>query len=235
MRSLAILLLALCGAGCAHPEARREPNKPPPTLVNSLVAAHKVDLATVVRPARSTSAERIAQMSALKFPGFPHPDGSPDPSLGPTWTIDVSDGSIVLFDGTYYSDAYLYLGLPEDVYFIAHEDFADFRIHPQGEIEPNVQIETNASTTKSLLVDCRVNPMSQNQTLTFQFEQSSGWGFPWVNKAIVTPSGGHVFYGISPITWDGGIPTWTYIRLQPTPESSSGGWQFFGCELTFSP
>jgi len=71
------------------------------------------------------------------------PQGTPAPMT--SWNINVSNGSVVLNDGTYELDAFLYFGLPDDVYFQGIQSFADFAIHPPNTIEPNVQIEAESS------------------------------------------------------------------------------------------
>jgi len=152
-----------------------------------------------------------------------------------SWDINVSNGTIALNDGAFASDALLYFGLPDDVYFLGIQSFADFQIHRANTSEPNMQIETTGSPTKSLLFDCSIGGFDPNVPPIFQFEQSFQFG-QWINKSIVTPSAGHVFYGISPVDWGSdGIANYTTIRLQPTPDSPGNVWQFFGCELTFVP
>ena len=235
MRSLAIVFVVLCGAGCSHPESRREPNRPPPILVEFLGGRaqgrprfrRSTDSVYLSGTACANERIEVSWLSSYGRSSGSLARANVDPRRPPRKHIAIRWNVLL--------GSVSFLQLPSDVYFIPHQEFADFGIHPPGQIEPNVQIRTTASSTKSLLMDCRVSPLSLNQTLTFQFEQSEGWGLPWVNKAVVTPSNGHVFYGVSPVTWNGGIPTYTDIRLQPTPESANGGWQFFGCELTFAP
>jgi hypothetical protein len=230
MRTLVVVLIILCVTGCN--KTAQQPKRAPLQLPK-LNSQHPVNLAAIQRPPRSTDAQKLAMMKEIWHgtPFYPHSE----PASMTSWDINISNGDIVLFDGTYFSDAYLYFGLPDDVYFLGPQSFADLAMNPPNGPLPNVQIETNGSPTKPLLVDCTIGGWNPTASPTFQFSQSSQYG-QWTNTSTVTPSGGHVFYGISPIPFDQfGIQTWTWIRLQPSPGSPGVLWQFFHCELTFVP
>jgi hypothetical protein len=228
--SLALILCSSCS---------REAGQVPASAITSVPQAtvrdptHAIDLADVVRPEPSTKESILNEMRARRFPLPPSPQA--DIQMGPTATLDISNGDVQLYDGnlSYGWTAILDLSAKGRVWFGKTDAFAQFELRRPGGFESSVFIRMQMHFTKSILIDCRVRGP---ETLVFQFEQSDGWG-PWINKAVVTPANGHVFYGVGPFQPPGsGVPHFTTIRLQPTLDFQGvSTWEFFGCDLTMGP
>jgi hypothetical protein len=222
---------ALILGGCSHPveTSKATVSSPDPFDWSKRTSVNHRE---VERPAPITEREKMDQFTRLKLLASPlTPSGSPG-QPGASMNLTIAAGYQSLGNGT---EAGLGLIEPDAVALGGHFAFAEFNAFlMRADLGSGwVGIGTTGSPDHSTLIDCSVNTLSQ--PISFQFERFDG-DSQWIDKSIVTASGGHVFYGLPPSPWRQGIPQWNSIRLLPVPETPRNTtWQFFGCELTIAP
>src|SRR6187402_2973660 len=92
--SLLLVLCSSCSRDAAQVPASAITSVPQATVRDP---THAIDLADVVRPEPSTKESILNEMRTRRFPLPPSPQA--DIQMGPTATLDISNGDVQLYDG----------------------------------------------------------------------------------------------------------------------------------------
>ncbi len=225
------LVFALTGCKTTQPTAVKKPSGARPPSFNSPTFSKAVlDAARANRPAPSTPQQKQAafvQIFHKPFPVFRDGGGG----QGQSWNLTVASPSAEPNDGSYYLDT-----------FLIFEDASEVWTHPGDYVamlevnqNPWIMVETQGSPNKSTFLDCSIGEVSPpDANAQFQFDAALPIDAPFTNASIVTPSQGHVYYGLAPVPLaSDGVTPYIQIRLRPAPNSKFTSFNFYGCEFSY--